>query len=78
MAQVLSPLPGTFYMKPSPEAELYKNPGDPVAIGDTIGLIEVMKTFIEVKAEFAGTFSAYVTEDGFPVTAGQALADVVV
>ena len=69
MAQVLSPLPGTFYMKPSPEAALYKNPGDPVAIGDTIGLIEVMKTFIEVKAEFAGTFSAYMAEDGLPVTA---------
>ena len=78
MAQVLSPLPGTFYMKPSPEAALYKNPGDPVAIGDTIGLIEVMKTFIEVKAEFAGTFSAYKAEDGLPVTAGQALAEVVV
>jgi biotin carboxyl carrier protein len=78
MAQVLSPLPGTFYMKPSPEAALYKNPGDPVAIGDTIGLIEVMKTFIEVKAEFAGTFSAYLSVDGVPVTAGQALAEVVV
>ena len=78
MAQVLSPLPGTFYLKPSPEAALYKNPGDPVAIGDTIGLIEVMKTFIEVKAEFAGTFSAYAVEDGLPVMAGQALAEVVV
>jgi len=78
MAQVLSPLPGTFYMKPSPEAALYKNPGDPVTVGDTVGLIEVMKTFIEVKAEFAGTFSTYLTEDGLPVTAGQALAEVVV
>lgn len=77
MAQILSPLPGTFYTKPSPEAGLYKNPGDPVAEGDTIGLIEVMKTFIEIKAEFAGTFAAYVAEDGLPVTAGQALADVV-
>ncbi len=78
MAQVLSPLPGTFYLKPSPEAALYKNPGDPVAIGDTVGLIEVMKTFIEVKAEFAGVFSAYLSADGCPVTAGQALAEVVV
>ncbi len=47
-------------------------------MGDTVGLIEVMKTFIEVKAEFAGTFSTYLTEDGLPVTAGQALAEVVV
>lgn len=78
MAHVLSPLPGTFYMKPSPDAALYKTPGDPVAIGDIIGLIEVMKTFIEVKAEFAGTFSAYMAEDGLPVMPGQALAEVAV
>ena len=77
MAQVLSPLPGTFYMKPSPEADLYKKSGDPVAVGDTIGLIEVMKTFIEVKADIAGTFLEYIAEDGLPVTAGQALAEVV-
>ncbi|AUJ65837.1 acetyl-CoA carboxylase biotin carboxyl carrier protein subunit (plasmid) [Aestuarium zhoushanense] len=78
MAHVLSPLPGTFYMKPSPDAALYKTPGDPVAIGDIIGLIEVMKTFIEVKAEFTGTFSAYMAEDGLPVMPGQALAEVAV
>ena len=76
MAQVLSPLPGTFYVKPSPDADPYKTSGDPVAVGDTIGLIEVMKTFIEVKAEFAGTFTAYAAEDGAPVTAGQLLAEV--
>jgi len=78
MAQVLSPLPGTFYRKPSPEAEPYKTPGDAVALGDTIGLIEVMKTFIEVKAEIEGRFSAYAAVDGDPVTAGQHLADVAV
>ncbi len=76
MAHVLSPLPGTFYTKPSPEAALYKSPGDLVAIGDIIGLIEVMKTFIEVKADFAGTFSGFIAEDGHPVTAGQALVEV--
>lgn len=76
MAQVLSPLPGTFYMKPSPEAALYKNPGDPVAIGDTIGLIEVMKTFIEVKAETSGKFKSYQVEDGAAVNAGEPLAEL--
>ncbi|MDQ2095549.1 acetyl-CoA carboxylase [Rhodalgimonas zhirmunskyi] len=78
MAQILSPLPGTFYVKPSPDEAPYKAAGDAVAVGDTIGLIEVMKTFIEVKAEVAGTFSAYVAEDGSPVTAGQELAEVAV
>lgn len=76
MAQVLSPLPGTFYVKPSPEADAFKSPGDAVAVGDTIGLIEVMKTFIEIKSEVAGTFTAYAIEDGTPVQAGQSLAEV--
>ncbi len=76
MAQVLSPLPGTFYVKPSPEADAFKSSGDPVAVGDTIGLIEVMKTFIEIKSEVAGTFASYDIEDGSPVQAGQALAEV--
>ena len=48
MAHIVAQLPGTFYIKPSPEAEPYKRPGDPVAIGDTIGMIEVMKTFSRV------------------------------
>lgn len=76
MAQILSPLPGTFYIKPSPEEEAYKKSGDVVAVGDTIGLIEVMKTFIEVKSEIAGTFTGYVAEDSLPVTASQPLAEV--
>ena len=78
MAHILSPLPGTFYVKPSPDAAPYKAAGDAVAAGDVIGLIEVMKTFIEVKAEFAGTFTDYAAPDGEPVTAGQPLADVAV
>ncbi len=76
MPQVLSPLPGTFYMKPDPEAEPYKSAGDAVAVGDTVGLIEVMKTFIEVKSEVAGTFASYVAEDAMPVAPGQPLAEV--
>jgi acetyl-CoA carboxylase biotin carboxyl carrier protein len=76
MAQVLSPLPGTFYVKPSPEAEQFKNVGDAVTIGDTIGMIEVMKTFIDIKSEIAGTFISYAAEDGTSVQAGETLAEV--
>lgn len=74
MADIQSPLPGTFYHKPSPEDPPYKADGDAVAIGDVIGLVEVMKTFIEVKAEAAGTFAGYETANESPVTAGQVLA----
>ncbi len=76
MVQVLSPVPGTFYTQPSPEEPVYKAAGDAVSVGDTVGLIEVMKTFIEVKAEAAGTFSDYLVENGGAVTAGQPLAEM--
>lgn len=73
---LLSPLPGTFYRKPSPDAPSYKNVGDPVAVGDVIGLIEVMKSFNEVKADQAGTITAFLADDEEPVMAGQPLAEL--
>ena len=74
MADIQSPLPGTFYHRPSPEEPPFKAEGDAVATDDTIGLVEVMKSFIEVKAEAEGRFAGYVTEDAAPVQAGDILA----
>ena len=74
--QVLSPLPGTFYRKPSPEDSPYKEEGDAVAVGDVIGLVEVMKSFHEVKADTAGTVSKFLIENEDAVMAGQALVDI--
>ena len=76
MTQILSPLPGTFYRKPSPEEPPYKSEGDSVAAGDVIGLIEVMKSFHEVKADAAGTIKAFAVENEDPVSAGQVLAEL--
>lgn len=76
MADIQSPLPGTFYHRPSPDEAPYKAAGDAVAVGDVIGLVEVMKTFIEVKAEAAGTFGGYATDNESAVTAGQVLASL--
>ncbi|MCC5969318.1 MAG: biotin carboxyl carrier domain-containing protein [Pararhodobacter sp.] len=76
MPDILSPLPGTFYHAPDPKAEAFKKPGDAVAAEDTIGLVEVMKTFIEVKAEVEGTFDGYVAGNAEPVQAGDTLAKV--
>jgi biotin carboxyl carrier protein len=50
--------------------------GDKVAVGDVIGLIEVMKSFNEVLADQAGTITAFVVEDEEPVMAGQALIEL--
>ena len=74
MADIQSPLPGTFYHRPSPEEAPYESTGDAVAVGDVIGLVEVMKTFIEVKSEIAGTFGDYAAGNEAAVTAGQVLA----
>jgi biotin carboxyl carrier protein len=74
--QLLSPLPGTFYRRPSPDKPAYKNEGDMIAVGDVIGLIEVMKSFTEVKAETAGKIIRFIAENEEPVMAGQPLAEV--
>ena len=74
--QILSPLPGTFYRRPSPDQPVFKEVGDTVAVGDVIGLIEVMKSFNEVQADQAGTLTAFVAEDEEPVMAGQLLAEL--
>lgn len=75
MPQLLSPLPGTFYRRPSPDKPAYKNDGDKVAKGDVVGLIEVMKSFTELKADAAGKIK-FIAENEEPVMAGQPLADI--
>ena len=74
--QILSPLPGTFYRKSAPDQPAYKNDGDRVTAGDVIGLVEVMKSFHEVKAEVTGKIVSFITENEEPVMAGQLLAEV--
>jgi acetyl-CoA carboxylase biotin carboxyl carrier protein len=76
MAQILSPLPGTFYRSSSPDTPPFKVDGDDVTAGDVIGLIEVMKSFHEVKAEISGKNIRFAAENEDPVMAGAPLADV--
>ena len=68
---VRSPLPGTFYRRPSPEADPFVTEGDAVSAGDVVGLVEVMKTFYEVKADQAGVVERFLIEDKDPIDAGQ-------
>ena len=74
--QILSPLPGTFYRRPSPDEPVYKENGDAVTVGDVIGLIEVMKSFHEVKAEVAGKVVKFLIENEAAIMAGQPLVDI--
>ena len=74
--QIKSPLPGTFYRRPSPEAAPFRVDGDAVSATDVIGLIEVMKTFHEVQAGMSGKKISFLVEDAEPVMAGQLIAEV--
>ncbi len=74
--QVMSPLPGTFYRRSAPDQPPYKEAGDPVAEGDVIGLVEVMKSFHEVKSDAAGTVVKFLIENEDPVMAGQPLVEI--
>ena len=68
---VKAQMPGTFYRRPDPDSDPYVSEGDSVSAGDTVGLIEVMKSFHEVKAEDDGTVSKFLVEDEEAVDAGQ-------
>jgi biotin carboxyl carrier protein len=74
--QILSPLPGTFYRRPAPDKPPYKEVGDSVAAGDVVGLVEVMKTFYEVKAEAAGKVVRFLLENEDAVQAGETIAEL--
>lgn len=73
---IMAPLPGTFYRSPSPGEPVFKSEGDAVAVGDTIGLIEVMKSFTPVVAEEAGTLAAFHVDNEDAVMAGEPLCDL--
>jgi len=74
--QILSPLPGTFYRRPAPDKPPYKIEGDSVDAGEVIGLVEVMKSFHEVRADTAGKIVRFLAENEDAIMAGQPLAEL--
>jgi acetyl-CoA carboxylase biotin carboxyl carrier protein len=74
--KIKSPLPGMFYRRPSPDAAPFKNDGDSVAADDVVCVVEVMKSFHEVKAGVAGKAIRFLVDDADAIMAGQTLAEV--
>jgi acetyl-CoA carboxylase biotin carboxyl carrier protein len=70
---VTSPMVGTAYRRPSPEAKAFIEVGSVVARGDKLLLIEAMKTFNDIVAPKGGTVTAIHVEDGQPVEYGEPL-----
>ena len=70
---VESPLVGTFYAAPSPDAAPFIQVGDRVTPDTVIGIIEAMKVMNEIKAEKSGVVKEIVAQNGQPVEYGQVL-----
>ncbi|MCI5968471.1 acetyl-CoA carboxylase [Helicobacter sp.] len=73
MEKVLSPIPGTFYRKPSPDKPPYVEVGSEVTEDTVVCLVEVMKTFNEVKAGVKGKITEIKVENEAFVSAGDVL-----
>ncbi|MGN4073760.1 acetyl-CoA carboxylase [Burkholderia gladioli] len=71
--EIVSPLPGTFYRRASPDTAPYVEVGTQVDSDTVVGLVEVMKQFNDVEAGAAGRIAEILAEDGEPVDAGQVL-----
>ncbi|MGI8312400.1 acetyl-CoA carboxylase [Saccharopolyspora hattusasensis] len=76
MSTVDAQMPGVFYRRPSPDEDPFIEPGSIVRPGQTLGLIEVMKTFNEVKADRACRVSKILLDDGDEVDVGQTMFEV--
>jgi acetyl-CoA carboxylase biotin carboxyl carrier protein len=70
---VLSPMVGVAYLAPEPGANPFIAPGQVVAAGQTLLLIEAMKTFNQIKAPRAGTVTRILVTPGAPVEYGEPL-----
>lgn len=70
---ITSPIVGTFYRKPSPEADTYVEVGSVVEAGATVCLVEAMKLFNEIESEFKCKIVEILKDDAAPVEFGEAL-----
>lgn len=70
---VKSPLVGTFYNAPSPDAETFVKVGDTVKKGQVLGIVEAMKLMNEIESEFDGTVEQILVENEEVVEYGQPL-----
>ena len=70
---ITSPMVGTFYAAPSPDAEPFVEVGKTISEGDVVCIIEAMKLMNEIKAEQSGKVTQICVKNGDPVEFGQVL-----
>ena len=72
-AQIKSPMVGTFYSSPAPDAASFVQVGSAVEVGQVICIIEAMKLMNEIKSEVRGKIVEVLVHNGDPVEFGQPL-----
>ena len=73
---VESPMVGTFYRAPAPEAPAFVEIGDTIRVGQTLCILEAMKLMNELQSEVSGVVRKILVENGDPVEYGQPLFEV--
>lgn len=73
---VRSPMVGTFYAAPSPDAEPFVKVGQQVAAGDALCMVEAMKMFNQIESEFSGKVKRILVENGQPVEFDEPLFEI--
>jgi acetyl-CoA carboxylase biotin carboxyl carrier protein len=73
---VLSPMVGTFYRAPSPDAASFVEVGQTVRVGDVLCIVEAMKMMNQIEADRAGTVTAIHVENGEAVEFDQPLISI--
>jgi acetyl-CoA carboxylase biotin carboxyl carrier protein len=73
LKQIKSPMVGTVYRAPAPGSEPFIDVGQPVAVGQTVCIVEAMKLMNEIGSDFSGVIRRVLVENGQPVEYGQPL-----
>jgi acetyl-CoA carboxylase biotin carboxyl carrier protein len=73
LKEITSPMVGTFYRSPAPDAPSYVEVGGRINAGDTLCILEAMKLMNELEAEISGTIEEICVENAEPVEYGQVL-----
>lgn len=76
MQTIVSPMVGTFYRSPSPEARPFVNVGDQVKKGDTVCIVEAMKVMNQIKASQGGVIRKIAVSNAEVVYKGQVLFEI--
>ena len=71
--EVRSPMVGTFYRSPAPDADAYVEVGQSITVGQTLCIIEAMKLMNEIESDFAGKVAEILVENAQPVEYNQVL-----